>query len=1328
MYVLLVSSLGEVVKLQVEVTSIDSKTVRFEFMDHKPADTRHLLHYFVSYKEALEPVLNIYEGRDACSVNEWQSEIINLKKGTEDLIMENPGKIRIPWTLFNLKPFTRYAFYVQAYVLDTAGISAQSPIIYFQTDTEKSSAPQDLDATPLSPTSIEVKWKSPKSPNGIIQYYIVKYKKSTSTSDGLDHEDICSISSRSTSHQSIEEQKKRQEEARKKKERGEKLQQNCCSCPKTQAEKDKEELARQMEIDFEDEIHRTLFRKRWNVYTPGCVDQNRLISLGLNNMAGSRMRKRRDTTHANEPENNGLDFYNPILSHQLPMVPYMEATENSTRGLNYSGDKEDEATKSLAMGIKGHSNEEKREVVFDDTHLVLHSLEHFTWYSIEIEACHGINPSESENNCGYDAVTSVQTLSDAKFDVINASLVNVQKSENKSTDVLITWAPPAKPNGVVLKYNLHFRRSDEKESRITCVSAKAYWNNSRGYRLRNLEPGNYSFRIEVISRGGRGVMSPVFDFYIDSLPDDDAGLLNWWAILIIIVVVTLIIIAALCFVYIKVCKLFKPSSETVSRNPHYFFSEDFYVPDEWEVSRDNISFIKEVGQGSFGKVYEAIMRDPQTRTSTPVAVKTVNDKADFFEKLKFLKEATTMKYFECHHVVKLLGVVSQGQPALMIMELMALGDLRNYLRKCREDEEDFPDLHPPTANQIRQMAGEIADGMAYLSHRKIVHRDLAARNCLVAADSTVKIGDFGMARELDVSNYYRKDQKALLPVRWMAPESLNEGIFTTMSDVWSYGVVMYEMVTLAEQPYIGQSNDEVFAFVIGGGTMKAPVGCPHDLYDIMQRCWAYEPKRRPTFRFLIEMLLPYMSNSFKDVSFFLQELACSDAEDDIGGINLSQEEGSSSCSEYDDQSVGEDARDQWDEDRLRRKMWDVDHSGRDMGGATGDQECRGAGYNGPSIVLHGTAMNEDLNCHNASGSDGEEFSSLKGPSLSCSPHQKTGPNPYLSSGPARIYPSPSTPLSQSPVHHPVWESNHVPPRLEEQSPLLKPLSLPSALSSKSSPPARGRAPLAAVDFLDEIDGDDDDISKADSEYEDTIDFGALAFTNKGKDKKYGPLCGDARNSSERLRLLSKPSGAEGPSPGQQQQNLAPTDAPRHYTSSSNTNPKGSSNNSPSILHRPPSHSSIKSTPLTSSMLSSSASQPLNSVTSNHIAPAMSSLPPSQTMAVTTDSPAVIQPPFFLASLKPFSTAQDANNDTLDIDSKDSVSHQSNHVIRKEVDGRRDSVNSGDSSSNQYHSNSTPSSIEGSGNGSKDSSSSGGSHHRFTANGHGPFSRQAAALC
>ena len=132
-----------------------------------------------------------------------------------------------------------------------------------------------------------------------------------------------------------------------------------------------------------------------------------------------------------------------------------------------------------------------------------------------------------------------------------------------------------------------------------------------------------------------------------------------------------------------------------------------------------------------------------------------------------------MKDYNTEHVIKLIGVVSQGQPALVLMELMENGDLKNYLRSRRPDSENNKlGLPVPTLREVLQMAVEISDGMSYLSVKKIVHRDLAARNCMVSHDVVVKVGDFGMARDIYETEYYRKEGRGLLPVRWMAPESI----------------------------------------------------------------------------------------------------------------------------------------------------------------------------------------------------------------------------------------------------------------------------------------------------------------------------------------------------------------------------------------------------------------------------------------------------------------------------------------------------------------------------------------------------------------------------
>ena len=273
--------------------------------------------------------------------------------------------------------------------------------------------------------------------------------------------------------------------------------------------------------------------------------------------------------------------------------------------------------------------------------------------------------------------------------------------------------------------------------------------------------------------------------------------------------------------------------------------------------RENIEIKKELGEGSFGKVFRGVLR--HTVAGLPAqecAVKTVNDRATAHDKIAFLQEASLMKAFNCHHVVRLLGIVSKGSPVYVCMELMPLGDLKNDLRRCRPDADGGPDHAVPTKALVHLMSCQIADGMAYLADKKYVHRDLAGRNCMVASDLTVKIGDFGMTRDVYETDYYRKGGKGKVPVRWMAPESLRDGIFSSQSDVWSFGVVLWEIVTLGEQPYQGYANEAVVSIVKGGGQPVRPTNCPEDLFTVMSLCWSWHPKARPSFGEVIDSLLP----------------------------------------------------------------------------------------------------------------------------------------------------------------------------------------------------------------------------------------------------------------------------------------------------------------------------------------------------------------------------------------------------------------------------------------------------------------------------------------
>uniref|UniRef100_A0A3B3W0Y7 Tyrosine-protein kinase receptor n=1 Tax=Poecilia latipinna TaxID=48699 RepID=A0A3B3W0Y7_9TELE len=468
------------------------------------------------------------------------------------------------------------------------------------------------------------------------------------------------------------------------------------------------------------------------------------------------------------------------------------------------------------------------ENVFGRESTVISNLQHFTSYKIEIIACN--HPTEP-NRCSMATYVSARTMPELKADDIPGPVTHEIVNE-EPPHVLVKWHEPPSPNGLIILYEVFYRKVGDTEPHSICVSRLSY-EKFGGTKLTLLQPGNYSVVVRATSLAGNGSFTETTYFFMQT--EGPLGDL------------------------------------ITSPNPEYFSANDMYVPDEWEVPREKITLLRELGQGSFGMVYEGIAQDivkgePETR----VAVKTVNESASLRERIEFLNEASVMKAFNCHHVVRLLGVVSKGQPTLVVMELMTHGDLKSYLRSLRPDSENNPSgSPPPTLKDMLQMAAEIADGMAYLNAKKFVHRDLAARNCMVAEDFTVKIGDFGMTRDIYETDYYRKGGKGLLPVRWMAPESLKDGVFTGHSDCWSFGVVLWEISTLAEQPYQGLSNEQVLKFVMDGGFLDRPDNCPERI--LMQMCWQYNPKMRPTFLEIIEMLRDDLHPTFQEVSFFYSE-------------------------------------------------------------------------------------------------------------------------------------------------------------------------------------------------------------------------------------------------------------------------------------------------------------------------------------------------------------------------------------------------------------------------------------------------------------------------
>uniref|UniRef100_G1LGZ2 Tyrosine-protein kinase receptor n=1 Tax=Ailuropoda melanoleuca TaxID=9646 RepID=G1LGZ2_AILME len=300
--------------------------------------------------------------------------------------------------------------------------------------------------------------------------------------------------------------------------------------------------------------------------------------------------------------------------------------------------------------------------------------------------------------------------------------------------------------------------------------------------------------------------------------------------------------------------------------------------------REKLTLRLLLGSGAFGEVYEGTAVDILGAGSgeTKVAVKTLKKGSTDQEKIEFLKEAHLMSRFNHPNILKQLGVCLLNEPQYIILELMEGGDLLTYLRKARMTTFHGPLL---TLADLVDLCVDISKGCVYLEQMHFIHRDLAARNCLVSMKDytspsrVVKIGDFGLARDIYKNDYYRKTGEGLLPVRWMAPESLMDGIFTTQSDVWSFGILIWEILTLGHQPYPTHSNLDVLNYVQTGGRLEPPRNCPDDLWNLLTQCWAQEPDQRPTFHKIQDQLELFRNVSLNSIS------QCREEADPSGIIN-----------------------------------------------------------------------------------------------------------------------------------------------------------------------------------------------------------------------------------------------------------------------------------------------------------------------------------------------------------------------------------------------------------------------------------------------------------
>ncbi|XP_065663111.1 uncharacterized protein LOC136085714 isoform X2 [Hydra vulgaris] len=412
-----------------------------------------------------------------------------------------------------------------------------------------------------------------------------------------------------------------------------------------------------------------------------------------------------------------------------------------------------------------------------------------------------------------------------------------------------------------------------------------------------------------------------------SYPTNNKALIIYGAVLVPVLVVLVAIIFAI--VVLKFRR--KKSKQSMTNDPYileHYVGSDKFSADEWEIFPEDIVLDKKIGEGAFGTVFIAKLNSSIlskkkkmkqisdfhdiTENTSSVAVKLLKDFADSSELNDFFEEINLMKEIGYHkNIVNLIGCSTTKKPLCLIVEYMEHGDLLNFLRQRRTnfcalkiDEKSVVNfmytgeyqqsmkiitkkdefclgvmsnqVHLEengviTPDDLLSFAWQVASGMEYLSCSKLVHRDLAARNILVGNGKIVKISDFGLTRKINDELNYLSKKKRRLPIKWMSVEAIFDHLFTSFSDVWSYGVVLFEIVTLGGAPYPTISNRELLPLLKSGYRMDKPKNCSEAMYDIMFQCWNEDPLQRPTFTSLREYFDEVISQGNSYLTFEMDE-------------------------------------------------------------------------------------------------------------------------------------------------------------------------------------------------------------------------------------------------------------------------------------------------------------------------------------------------------------------------------------------------------------------------------------------------------------------------
>uniref|UniRef100_A0A8D0A0A7 Ephrin type-A receptor 7 n=1 Tax=Sander lucioperca TaxID=283035 RepID=A0A8D0A0A7_SANLU len=496
-----------------------------------------------------------------------------------------------------------------------------------------------------------------------------------------------------------------------------------------------------------------------------------------------------------------------------------------------------------------------------DTYVTVVDLLAHANYTFEVEAVNGV--SDLSRTQRLFAAVSIATGQAAPSQV---SEVIKEKVQQRS--IQLSWQEPQQPNGVITEYEIKYYEKDQKDRVYSTVRSR-----STSATVNNLKPSTaYVFQIRAFTEAGYGTYGPRLE--ITTKEETTAAIVsseqNPVIIIAVVAVAGTIILVFMVFGFIigrRYALAVKfPGTKT------YIDPETYEDPNRAvhqfakELDASCIKIERVIGAGEFGEVCSGRLKLPGKR-DVSVAIKTL--KVGYTEKQRrdFLCEASIMGQFDHPNVVHLEGVVtrgnptrmhqliiffivhlfcSPGKPVMIVIEYMENGSLDGFLRK---HDGQF------TVIQLVGMLRGIAAGMRYLSDMGYVHRDLAARNILVNSNLVCKVSDFGLSRVID------DDPEAVytttggkIPVRWTAPEAIQYRKFTSASDVWSYGIVMWEVMSYGERPYWDMSNQDVIKAIEEGYRLPAPMDCPPGLHQLMLDCWQKDRAERPKFDQIVGIL------------------------------------------------------------------------------------------------------------------------------------------------------------------------------------------------------------------------------------------------------------------------------------------------------------------------------------------------------------------------------------------------------------------------------------------------------------------------------------------